>query len=340
MCNADRLFECLPDATAVARVACSESALCEVLADAARPVRVFFRQAFLAAHAPASEVVLQFLGGVVVPRVMPLTGWAPREQVAIAHSSASTAVRIVLDVRVSSLVECYRLCSRLQDDALALRERLPALRMAGGTARTPLDMSVYAEGVQLPVLGSRDCATAQVLTAYTDGVAASSADVGDHLVTTAALRFPLVAGDGEPPPAAAALGAKDRRHHVVAAKPMRPFTGAERAEYAAFLNAWRVVPAVFGGPVVVSDVSRVNGIAHVELESRACPFGGAGAGHVARLVADDVKRSARATCDHRVCTGRELRIRDAPVSTTDALDCVHAHAAHAGTGRGMGRALL
>jgi hypothetical protein len=259
MCTADHLFACLPDAAAVARVACSESALCEVLADAARPVRVFFRLAFPTAHAPASEVVRQFLGGVVAPRLTPLTGSAPRAQVAIAHSSVSTAVRIVLDVRVASLVECYRLCSRLQDDALALREQLPALRMAGWAARTPLDMSVYAESVQLPVLGSRDCATAQVLTAYNDGVAASSVDVGDHLVTTAALRFPLVAGNGEPP---AAAGATKRRHRVVAAESMRPFSGAERAEYAAFLNTWRVLPTVFGGPVEVSDVSSVNEAAH------------------------------------------------------------------------------
>jgi Origin of replication binding protein len=49
---------------------------------------------------------------------------------------------------------------------------------------------------------------------------------------------------------------------------------------------------------------------------------------VARLVADDVKRSARATCDHRKCAGHKLHIRDAPVSMTDALDCVRTRTLH------------
>jgi hypothetical protein len=230
----------------------------------------------------------------------------------------STTVRIALAACLPSLVACYQLSAQVQQDAIALRERLPALWLPGPKGRTPLDMGVYTEGTYLPVLGAHDCTTAQVLTAYVAHPFPSSLTAGDHLVTVVPRDCPKLVSAGS---------SMVPRHRTVATEPMRPFTAAERIDYAHFLNNWGVVPAVFGGQVCVRDVMCRNGLAHVALDCAACPFGG-GCDHEVHLIANDAKRTARAVCMHRACAGRELRINDAGVSQTDALDRVYTQTLH------------
>ena len=323
-------FARLPDATAVAGLARSDPSLREVLDDATGPVRLFFRLTFPAAHcASTEEVVTQFLGGVLTPRIQSLFGSTAvqvRSHVAIAHSSASTAVHIVTDVSAPTLAECFRVCSQVQKDAIALSvHRLPALRKAGPRANTRadtlMDMTIYAEGGYLPILGTRETTTSQVLTPYSvPGLSSpASSEVANHLVTLDPGRFEEVSS----------LAASSGTHRVVAkGEPLRPFSSAECVAYAKFLNAWHAIPAVLGGEVVVQSVACVNGCAHVKVTGVACPFGGGGAGHVVMLVVDDVKCRACAVCGHARCAGREVLIDDAPIPQTDALDRVRTHTLH------------
>ena len=319
----DHLFAHLPDSAAVARLAQSERALQEVLVDADRPVRLFFRLSFAAAHvASTDEVVTQFLDGVVAPRLEALIGSRPRAQVAIAHNAAITVVHIVMEACAPTLTECYRVCSQMRGDALAYQHLLPALRRAVSKADTLLDMTVYTEGQHLPILGTSESTTVQRLTAYGIGVSASSFETSDHLITAEPLRFPVVNTHRSQ------LNEHGLQHRIVATQPMRAFSEADNVAYSLFLNSWHQIPTVFGGDVEVISVACINGNAHVALNSQACPFGGHGAGHVSRLVLNDVTRSARVECEHHKCSRHSLRIQDAPMSITDALDRVRTGTLH------------
>ena len=69
----------------------------------------------------------------------------------------------------------------------------------------------------------------------------------------------------------------------------------------------------------------VNGLARIHLMSPACPFQGPMEGHVALALVDDVNHSARITCAH---SNAQLCVNNAPITMTDATDCVRTHTLH------------
>lgn len=365
--SADRTFARFSGAAAVSEHVGTARAcepLYEVIADPSRAVRVFFRLSFSTLHAPASVVVEQFMRAAVEPVVCGYFGAcaAPlRADVSAAHSAVTTTVRIVLPVRALTLVDCFVVCARVQDRAVAMSERFPALRMAGAD-RALMDAGVYEEGTQLPIVGTLDPATAQTLTVY-----AGAPDAGGHLVTVCPETLPLVSTS------VGRTAGDIRGLRLVSRKPERAFTAAELARYAAFLNSWDAIPAVFGAPIAISAISCVDGAARVELApGTPCPIEGcapknppgsrvgapggdtgpdgntgpcvgtpdlsaSGPGRIwveqpPTLVVDDRAMTARVHCSHPRCRGREIILSDAAVSTTDALDRVRTRTLHAQEG--------
>ena len=245
----------------------SGSDLVEVV-EGGRHVHVFFRLGFPGVHSHAADTVIaQFMEA----GVRPVLGPSVCHSVSVSHSSVATSVRIVLDTCVPSLVECYRLCTRIEARVLALRWRFPALRMHTRDA-TPMDMSIYHEGTHLPVIGSIDPNTAQPLVPG----ARAPARASHHLVTVLdpdlynkheawlhSLATSTVSHPGSVTP-----------HRAAAREPMRQFSSAERAQYSTWLNTWEAMPEVFGGcQIVVDYVREEGGVAVVELAaSTPCPF--------------------------------------------------------------------
>lgn len=315
--------------------------LYEVL-DPARAVRIFFHLAFPTAHAPAAAVVTQFLDAAVDPVVRGYFGVTAdaglgipdlraAAAIAVAANETCTTVRIALPVRAASLVDCFVVCARVNDRALAMRERYPALRMRT-PGRTPMSTDVYEEGRALALVGAYEPATGKPLTAY-------AAPDGDsvHLVTAAGIELPEVCVHSPrgrvPPP----------MHHrrVSTRRPEPLFSATDVAEYGAFLNSWSAVPAVFGAPLELAGVSCADATAlATAVPGTPCPFAacrsaneaqnGVGAArHEISLAVDDAARTARVSCSHPRCRGREITVSDAPVVRTDALDRVRTRTLHA-----------
>ena len=327
----------------------SGSDLVEVL-ESGRPVHVFFRLAFPRVHTHAADAVIaQFMEA----GVRPILGPDVSHTVAVSHNSIVASVRIVLDARVPSLVECYRVCSCIEGRVLALRWRFPALRMHTCDA-TPMDMSIYHEGSHLPIIGSIDPNTTQPL------VPGASAPImaSCHLVTVlnpavsvmdcdAWLRWLSTGAEAFPD------SATPRR--TLARTPIRPFSSAERAQESAELNRFEGMRDVFGGcDVSVDSVTHEGGVAVMELaESTPCPFV---ADHDSCALVDALGRLslesdedqgerhritvrvheslssshsssanptfARITCSHSECCGRQTLVRKSGSSRSAALDRV------------------